>query len=78
MDQSIKYWTHELNDDLHNVFAAEAYDVHATSMDQMYEELTNGELNIELEYEPISCDCTKFWLDNDAVLSAGTRAAERK
>ena len=78
LDQSIKYWTHEIADDLHNSFAAEAYDVHATSMDQMYEELTNGELNIELEHEPVSCDCTKFWLDNDAVLSAGTRAAERK
>ena len=35
LDQSIKYWTHEIADDLHNSFAAEAYDVHATSMDQM-------------------------------------------
>ena len=41
-------------------------------------ELTNGDLNIELEYSPVPSDCTKFWLDNDAVLSAGNRAAERK
>ena len=46
-------------------------------MDQMHNELTNGDLDIELENLPVPCDCTKFWLDNDAVLSAGLRAAEK-
>ena len=78
VDTSFKYWANELAGDLHDVFSAEAYDVHSTSMDQMYDELTNGDLNIELEHSPVPCDCTKFRLGNEAVLSAGVRAAERK
>ena len=36
VDTSFKYWANVLSGDLHNVFSADAYDVHSTSMDQMY------------------------------------------
>ena len=82
VDASVQFWANELTGDLqddhYDVFSAEAYDVHFSTMDRMQDELTNGDLEIEEVETPIPVDCTKVYMENDVVLSAGLRAQERK